>query len=303
MTSLAEITETIRSGSSVSVIGHSTRTPPTSGLSPDVWVTAPSGIEDFQPDEMTIRCGAGTTIDELGATLRERGQFANLCDTGTGTVGGALSAGRSGLRRLGRGSMRDTLLEVRFVDHRARLLKAGGPTVKNVSGFDLCRLFVGSWGAFGVAYEVTLRTRPVAAVERWFSTEVDDAVAVAEIQQSFFRPSSILWNGREAWLCLEGHPMDVDEQISTSRHRWEPTLGPPSVLGLHRRSVRPVDVAAIVVAAQGSAIGEMGVGVVHHPDIAPPGVDQPSRQAIVERLLTSFNPERRINRHIDFTHL
>jgi FAD/FMN-containing dehydrogenase len=60
-------------------------------------------------------------------------------DPDGGTIGGALAVGHSGIRRLGWGPVRDTVLQVRYVSAAGEVVKAGGPTVKNVSGFDLCR--------------------------------------------------------------------------------------------------------------------------------------------------------------------
>src|SRR5206468_8580471 len=124
-------------------------------------VRAPAGVASFEPAEMTVRCGAGTTVAELDAALAEHGQCVALPDWDGGTVGGVLAVGRSGVRRLGYGPVRDALLEARFVSAEGRLVKAGGPTVKNVSGFDLCRLLVGSLGTLGLIGEVVLRTRPL----------------------------------------------------------------------------------------------------------------------------------------------
>ena len=79
-----------------------------------------------------------------------------------------MAVGRSGLRRLGYGPVRDALLQARYVSAAGELVKAGGPTVKNVSGFDLCRLLVGSRGTLGFIGDVILRTRPRARFEQWF---------------------------------------------------------------------------------------------------------------------------------------
>ena len=72
------------------------------------------------------------------AALAEWGQLVALPPGGT--VGGALAVGRSDVTRLGRGPVRDALLQARVVSAEGHVVKAGGPTVKNVSGFDLCRL-------------------------------------------------------------------------------------------------------------------------------------------------------------------
>ena len=94
-----------------------------------------------------------------------------------GTVGGALAVGRCGIRRLGDGPVRDTLLQARYVSAAGEVVKAGGPTVKNVSGFDLCRLLVGSQGTLGFLGEVILRTRPRPAASQWFAAPARRSVA------------------------------------------------------------------------------------------------------------------------------
>ena len=107
-----------------------------------------------------MSCGAGTPVAEVDAALAEHGQRVAIPPTGT--VGGALAVGRSGIRRLGDGPIRDAVLQVRYVSAAGEIVKAGGPTVKNVSGFDLCRLLVGSRGTLGFLGDVILRTRPLA---------------------------------------------------------------------------------------------------------------------------------------------
>ena len=65
--------------------------------------------------------------------------------------------------------MENTLLQARYVSAAGEIVKAGGPTVKNVSGFDLCRLLVGSYGTLGFLGDVILRTRPLPATSQWCS--------------------------------------------------------------------------------------------------------------------------------------
>ena len=126
-------------------------------------VRAPVGIEDLRPEEMTVRCGAGTLVSDLAVALAERGQFVALPVQLGATVGGVVAVGRSSICRLGHGPVRDTLLQARVVLADATVVTAGGPTVKNVSGFDLCRLLVGSLGTLAIIGEVILRTRPLPA--------------------------------------------------------------------------------------------------------------------------------------------
>ena len=77
---------------------------------------------------------------------------------------GIVACGLSGIRRLRHGPLRDHVLEVRFVTADGRLVKGGGQTVKNVTGYDLPRLLVGSFGTLGVLVQLTLRCRPRARV-------------------------------------------------------------------------------------------------------------------------------------------
>ena len=72
-------------------------------------VRAPVGVAAYDPAEMTVRCGAGTTVADLDGVLAEHGQTVALPDREGATVGGVLAVGRSGIRRLGYGPVRDVL--------------------------------------------------------------------------------------------------------------------------------------------------------------------------------------------------
>ena len=205
---LTEFAEEIGSSGPVTVAGLATRGGPVDGIRT---VMAPPGIEWIQPDEMTICCGAGTPVEEVDAALAVHGQSVAIPPSGT--IGGALATGQSGLRRLGYGPIRDTLLQTRYVNGAGQIVKAGGPTVKNVSGFDLCRLMVGSLGTLGFLGDVILRTRPRAHHEQWFVTTDDPESVVAQL----YRPTAVLWDGTTTWVLLEGHARDVEQQASAAR--------------------------------------------------------------------------------------
>jgi len=246
-------------------------------------VDAPSGIEWLRADEMTVCCGAGTLVADLDEALVEFGQCVAIPPKGT--VGGALAAGRSGLRRLGYGPVRDTLLQARYVSAAGDVVKAGGPTVKNVSGFDLCRLLVGSYGTLGFLGDVILRTRPRARFEQWFATTADPLDTFTRL----YRPTSVLWNGTTTWVLLEGDARDVD--AAASEHRLEPVNGPPVLPTGGRWSVPP----SAVTSLSGTFVAEVGVGVVHHADPAPRReVSDPVRE-LHERLKHNFDPTGRLN--------
>ncbi len=275
----------------VTIAGLATR----GGPVPHVRVTrAPAGIESFLPDEMTVACGAGTSVAELQAVLAERGQFATLPEGGT--VGGALAVGRAGLLRLGHGPVRDTVLQCHAVLADGAVVMAGGPTVKNVSGFDLCRVFVGARGTLGFFGAFILRTRPRPPARRWYSVPADPWT----VRRALFRPSSVLWDGRLTWVCLEGHPSDLDEQAVAAG--LAEVAGPPPLPVASRRVLEPAALRLLSPEADGEFVAEIGVGVVHAARATPaetPAVTPADRAgpvaAVTARLKQLFDPDGRMN--------
>ncbi len=252
-------------------------------------VTAPIGIDWIQPAEMTICCGAGTPVADVDAALAEHGQCVAV--QGGGTIGGSLAVGHSGIRRLGWGPARDAVLQARYVSAAGEVVKAGGPTVKNVSGFDLCRLLVGSRGTLGFLADVILRTRPLPVGERWFTSEDDPW----ELLSSLYRPTSLLWDGRTTWVLLDGHADDIVTQVQCGG--LSATDAPPD-LPQHRWSIPP---SALRSLADESSpfVAEIGVGVVHHSQPAPVRAVDPTVRVLHGRIKHEFDPTARLNPGVD----
>lgn len=120
-----------------------------------------SGVREYRPDDLTISVGAATTLTELDAVTREHGQWCPLLPWGddNGSIGATMATATSGPFSDTLGRPRDLVLGLECVDGRGRVLRPGGRVVKNVAGFDLTRLMVGSWGTLGVITEVHLRLR------------------------------------------------------------------------------------------------------------------------------------------------
>lgn len=284
---LAAFAESVGTSGPVTIAGLSSRGGAIEGVRA---VAAPAGIVEFLPAEMIVRCGAGTPVDELAEVLSRAGQFVAL--PSGGTVGGALACGRSDVYRLGRGPVRDGLLQARYVNAVGSIVKAGGPTVKNVSGFDLCRLLVGSWGTLGFLGEVILRTRPRPTVTRWCSSRSADPFALLA---TLYKPASILWDGTTTWVCLEGHPSDVDAQQSLIPDAIECT-GPPALPSGSRRSMLPTALHTL----QGTFVAEVGVGIVHHADGATrPSSVTPEVRTLHTRIKSQYDPTGRLNPGLD----
>lgn len=278
--------ETVGSDDPVTIEGSASRG---GGVARVRTVSAPAGVDWFRPEEMTVQCGAGTRMDDLLGVLAEAGQTVAI--PSTGTVGGALAVGRSGVRRLGDGPVRDTLLQARYVDAAGRVVKAGGPTVKNVSGFDLCRLLVGSWGTVGFVGEVILRTRPLPAFEQWFMSTADPD----DLLRRLYRPVSVLWDGDLTWVLLAGHPTDVADQARSLDLR--PTDGPPVLPSGGRWSIPPASLRSVV--GTGHFVAEVGVGVVHHEHPAPHRPVDPVVADLHARIKARFDPTGRLNPGLD----
>jgi glycolate oxidase FAD binding subunit len=230
-----------------------------------VEVTAPDGIVTYDPADLTVTVGAGTTCHELADVLGAAGQECALDPRDpAATVGGLLATGVSGHRRLRLGPLRDRVLEVRFVTADGRVVKGGGPTVKNVSGFDLPRLLVGSLGTIGVLVQVTLRCQPQPAAAEWFATPADPF----SLRRTLYRPSCIAWDGRSTHVLLEGVPADVDAErrrIGAPAER-SPAPAWPDAPHRGRISVRPSavrDLADPLDATGVRWLAEVGVGTVH----------------------------------------
>lgn len=255
-------------------------------------VAAPAGVVRCEPADLTVRVRAGTTLTELDDALAAHGQAVALPRWPTATVGGVLAVGRSGARRLGLGPVRDTVLQVQYVSAAGELVTAGGPTVKNVSGFDLCRVLVGSLGTLGLLAEVLLRTRPRPQASCWMAGPVDPG----EVRRSLFAPNALLWDGDTTWALLEGHAGDVaDERDAAACLGLTEVEGPPP-LPPHRWSVPAADVPGLVrTLAAGTFVAEVGVGVVHAAEPQPVRPLDPALAAVHQRLRERFDPTGRLN--------
>ncbi|MDR3367859.1 glycolate oxidase subunit GlcE [Rhodoferax sp.] len=148
--------------------------------------TVHSGIVSYEPTELVITARAGTSLAELEAALAEKGQclaFEPPRFEGRGTVGGMVAAGLSGPARASVGGVRDYVLGVQMINGRAEHLTFGGQVMKNVAGYDVTRLAVGSLGILGVLTEVSLKVLPVAPAEATLVFEIDQAPALEQLHR------------------------------------------------------------------------------------------------------------------------
>ena len=148
-----------------------------------------SGVTLYEPAELVLSARAGTPLAEIEALVAANGQelafepmdYGPLLGrhAGAATIGGALAANLSGPRRIKAGAARDHFLGVTAVSGRGETFKSGGRVVKNVTGYDLCKLLAGSWGTLAAMTDVTVKVLPRAETEATLLVSgLDDARAV-----------------------------------------------------------------------------------------------------------------------------
>ena len=120
-----------------------------------------SGIEDLDTQDGVVRVRAGTSLAELGEAAARHGWEVPLGAPDSASVGGTLASAAIGPRRLGQGPPRDCVLGLDVVLTTGEQTRCGGRVVKNVTGFDLAKLYTGSFGALGVIEAAWLRLRPL----------------------------------------------------------------------------------------------------------------------------------------------
>jgi glycolate oxidase FAD binding subunit len=176
-------------------------------------------VLDHEPGDMTSTVQAGMVFRDYQAALGTQDQFLSL-DPGQAdraTIGGILAVNASGPRRLRYGTARDLLIGVRVVHADGTVTKGGAKVVKNVTGYDMNKLYIGSLGTLGVIVEATVRLYPVPACERtWvapFPTPAKAQAAIATILDSPIVPSAIELLSHTAAVGLRQTP------------GWEPKPG------------------------------------------------------------------------------
>ena len=121
------------------------------------------GVIDYPARDMTITVQAGITVARLREVLKGEGQQlpVDVPFPDRATLGGAVATNASGPRRFGHGTLRDYVIGISVVNDRGEEVKGGGRVVKNVAGYDLMKLYTGSFGTLGIISQLTLKVKPL----------------------------------------------------------------------------------------------------------------------------------------------
>ncbi len=165
------------------------------------------GIVEYEPDNMTVSALSGTPLQELQDVLREKGQFLPLDAPrpAEATIGGLVACNTSGPIRFRYGTIRDFLIGVKIVHADGVRTKAGGKLVKNVTGYDMCKLYTGSLGTLGILSELTFKVQPRQEAAASVILSYPSPQSALEATQAFLR-AELLPDAMELWNApaLEG---------------------------------------------------------------------------------------------------
>lgn len=274
-------------------------------------LSALNQIVEHVPEDMTATVQAGATLRQFQDALRHQRQWLPLDPAfpARTTIGRLLAYNLNGPRRCGFGVVRDYLIGIKVVMADGKLIKAGGKVVKNVAGYDLCKLFVGARNSLGVAVEATFKLRPLPESESVLKLELESLDEVAEIRSrilaSKIAPVILdlhnLAGGGGGFTCvlgLAGAREDVEHQLrlaegfgfrEQSNTEYEEIFwgGEPAPLKVSVLPSRTVETLRQIIPAP--FVARLGNGIIHYRGRE---YHRPSEmpRTLMERVKTAYDP-------------
>jgi glycolate oxidase FAD binding subunit len=182
--------------------------------------TALNRIVEYEPADLTVTVEAGMRFAELQRILGEQGQLLALdppLEAGA-TIGGAIATNASGPLRFAHGSARDLVIGTRVANPDGTITHAGGRVVKNVAGYDLNKLYIGSLGTLAVLVELSFKLAPVppatATLNGTFDALESTRAVLDDVVRSPLSPLAIeLLGSRQVVFRVGGYPQAVERQV------------------------------------------------------------------------------------------
>jgi glycolate oxidase FAD binding subunit len=232
--STAEVAEVLRAAAAagLTVVPRGSGTKITWGRPPEradlvVDLGRMAAVQDHAAGDLIVDVQAGTPLAAVQEAVASAGQRLALDDPlGGATVGGALATNLSGPRRVRFGSARDLLIGVTVVRADGVVAKAGGRVVKNVAGYDLGKLLVGSFGTLGVVTEAVFRLHPLPAFRLLVTAPFDRPEAAQRMVQEVIHGQAVPTAVEVDWpvdgpgtvsVLLEGIEAGLQERAATTR--------------------------------------------------------------------------------------
>lgn len=206
----AIVADALASKTALEIVGGGSRRDMGRPLNTDYVISAAklAGVSLYEPDELVMRAGPGTPMEQIRMQLDQHGQMLAFEPPdygallggapGQGTIGGVVAGNLAGPRRIKAGAARDHFLGFEAVSGRGEIFRSGGRVVKNVTGYDLCKLMAGSWGTLGLMTEITVKVLPAPEKTRTVLIACADAVsATAAMSRGLSSPHDV---SAAAWL-------------------------------------------------------------------------------------------------------
>jgi glycolate oxidase FAD binding subunit len=201
-------------------------------------------VIDYPARDMTITVEAGITMRELAEILaREKQRLPiDVPQADRATLGGVIATNFSGPRRYSHGTIRDYVIGITAVDGRGMAFSGGGRVVKNVAGYDFCKLLCGSLGTLGIITQVTLKLKPQPQASGFLATSIPDTASaeplLAALVRSQTTPAAIELLSGPSWrrdaamaglvedaavllVGFEGTKTEVDWMQKRLRTEWQ----------------------------------------------------------------------------------
>lgn len=193
-------------------------------------------VIDYPTRDTTITVEAGMTLAELQSILRPERQWLpwDVTHPDKATLGGIVATNTNGPRRYKYGTVRDFIIGISAIDGRGTPFKAGGRVVKNVAGYDFCKLLTGSLGTLGIITQLTFKLVPIPECRRWVMIDVDDLKTVETVLSNLVTsrtyPSAIELLSGSHWqlsklyrvaVCIEGTTVEVDFMEQQLKQEWK----------------------------------------------------------------------------------
>jgi glycolate oxidase FAD binding subunit len=211
-------------------------------------LSALNAVSAYEPNELIITVQAGAPLADVQSLIDSKNQqfafepmdtSALLGVSGSGTIGGMIGAGLAGPRRVKAGGARDHLLGAHAVSGFGDSFKTGGKVVKNVTGYDLCKLLAGSWGTLAAMTEVTLKVMPKPESERTLVLSgLDDVTA------------------NRAMTAALGSPYDVSGAAHLPNSAFRPATGALAGLSSQAITLLRLEGIAASVADRANSLGK-----------------------------------------------